>query len=152
MHICVSKLTIIDSDNGLSPGRRQTNIWTNAGILLIGPLWTNFSEILIGIKTFSFKKMHLNMSSAKWRPFCLSLNVLNYRSMISMSDLLDPKATNGFLQERTSNVENDELQIIFHFIKCISVLFFTAQRVDPPETMGLMFLAGINTAGLNIVG
>ena len=68
-HICVGKLTIIVSDNGLSPGRRQAIIWTNAGILLIGPLGTNFSEILIGIQTFSFKKMHLKMSSAKWRPF-----------------------------------------------------------------------------------
>ena len=77
MHICVVKLTIIGSDNGLSPGRRQAIIWTNAGILLIGPLGTNFIEILIGIQTFSFKKMHLKMSSAKWRPFCLSLNVLN---------------------------------------------------------------------------
>ena len=36
-HICVGKLTIIVSDNGLSPGRRQAIIWTNAGILLIGP-------------------------------------------------------------------------------------------------------------------
>ena len=34
-HICVSKLTIIGSDNGLAPGRRQATIWTNAGILLI---------------------------------------------------------------------------------------------------------------------
>ena len=75
-HICVSNLTIIGSDNGLSHGRRQTIIWTNDGILLIGPLGTNFSEILIGIQTFSFKKMHLKMSSAKWRPFCLGLNVL----------------------------------------------------------------------------
>ena len=75
-HICVVKLTIIGSDNGLSPGRRQAIIWTNAGILLIGLLSTNFSEILIGIQTFSFKKMHLKMSSAKWRPFCLGLNVL----------------------------------------------------------------------------
>ena len=48
-HICVNKLTIIGSDNGLSPGRRQAIIWTNAGILLIGPLGTNFSEILIEI-------------------------------------------------------------------------------------------------------
>ena len=68
-HICVGKLTTIGSDNGLAPGRRQAIIWTNAGILLIGPLGTNFSEILIGIQTFSFKKMHLKMSSAKWRPF-----------------------------------------------------------------------------------
>ena len=76
MHICVNDLTIIGSDNGLSPGRRQAIIWTNAGILLIGALGTNFSEILIEIHAFSFKKIHLKMSSAKWRPFCLSLDVL----------------------------------------------------------------------------
>ena len=52
MHICVGKLTIIGSDNGLSPERRQAIIWTNAGFLLIGPLQTNFSEILIGIQAF----------------------------------------------------------------------------------------------------
>ena len=75
-YLCVSKLTSIASDNGLSPGRRQAIIWNNAGILLIGHLGTNFSEIPIGIQAFSFKKMHLNMSSAKWRPFCLGLNVL----------------------------------------------------------------------------
>ena len=64
-HICVNKLTTIGSDNGLSPGRRQTIIWTNAGILLIGPLATNFSVILSEIHTFSFKKMHFKTSSAK---------------------------------------------------------------------------------------
>ena len=51
-HICVSKLTIIGSDNGLSLSRRQAIIITNAGMLLIGPLGTNFSEILIEINTF----------------------------------------------------------------------------------------------------
>ena len=51
-HICVGKLTIIGSDIGLSPGRRQAN-------------------------TFSFKKKHLMMSSAKWCLFHLGLNVLN---------------------------------------------------------------------------
>ena len=76
-HICVGKLTIIGSDNGLSPERRQAIIWTNAWILLIGPLGTNFSEILIEIHKFPFKKMHLKTSSAKWRPFCLGLNVLS---------------------------------------------------------------------------
>ena len=45
-HICVGNLTIIGSDNGLSPERRQAIIWTNAGILLIPTLGTNFSEIL----------------------------------------------------------------------------------------------------------
>ena len=75
-HICVDNITIIGSDNGLSPGWRQAIIWTNAGILLIRPLGTNFSEILIGNQTFSFKKIHLKMSSAKWHPFCFGLNVL----------------------------------------------------------------------------
>ena len=76
-YICVSKLTIIDSDNGLSPGRRQSIIWTNAGIL-IRTLRTNFTEILIKISTFSFKQMHSKILSAKWRPFGLGLNVLEY--------------------------------------------------------------------------
>ena len=75
-HICVSKLTIIASDNGLSPGRRQAIIWNNAVILSIRLLGTNFSEILIEILTFSFKKMYLKISSGKRRPFCLGLNVL----------------------------------------------------------------------------
>ena len=75
-HICVSKLTIIGSDNGLSPGRRQAIIWTNAGILLIGALGTNVSEISIKICTFSLKKMLLKMSSGQRRPSCLDLNVL----------------------------------------------------------------------------
>ena len=73
-HICLGKLTIIGSDNGLSPGRRQAIIWTNDGILLCWPLGTNFSEIVIEIHTFSFKKMHLKMSSGKWQPMCLCLN------------------------------------------------------------------------------
>ena len=77
-HICIGNLTIIGPDNGLSPGRRQAIIWTNAGILLIGPLGKTFSEILIGIQTFSFKIQHLKMASAKWRPFCLGLNVLTH--------------------------------------------------------------------------
>ena len=75
-HICVSKLTIIGSDDGLPPGRRQAIIWTNDGILLSGRSGTNFSEMLITIQTLSFTKMHLDMSSWKWRPFCLGLNVL----------------------------------------------------------------------------
>ena len=74
MHLCVGNLTIISSDNGLSPGRPQAIIYTNAGILLIGPLGTNFNEMLIEIHTFSFKKLHLKMSG---KFFCLGLNVLS---------------------------------------------------------------------------
>ena len=75
-HIYVGNLTIIGSDNGLSPGRRQAIIWTNAGILLIRTLGTNFSEILGEIHSFSFKNMPLEMSSAKWHLFGLGLNEL----------------------------------------------------------------------------
>ena len=77
-HICVSNLTIIGSDNGLSPGRRQAIIWTNDGILLIRTFRIHFSEIVSEIHTYSFKKMHFKMSSGKWRPSCLGLNVLRW--------------------------------------------------------------------------
>ena len=88
-HIRIRKLTTIGSDNGFSPGRRQAIIWTNAGILVIGPLGTKVIEILIGIQTFSFKKMHLKMPSAKWRPFCLGINVLTHQpSCIALYTLL----------------------------------------------------------------
>ena len=83
-YICVGNLTIIGSDNGLSPGRRQAIIWTNAGILLIRTLGTNFSEILGEIDSFSFSEMHLKMSSAKWRLFGLGLNV--FTPILSVAD------------------------------------------------------------------
>ena len=82
---CVSKLSILGSDNGLSPGRRQAIIRTNAGILVISPLRRNFSEILIKSFIFSFKKMRLKVSSAKRRPFCLGLNVLSLMVLIEIS-------------------------------------------------------------------
>ena len=87
-HICVDNLIIIGSDNGLSPGGRQAIIWTNAGILLVGPLWINFSEFLTEILTSLFKNMHLKVSSAKWRPFCLGLNVLTHWGFNKMADIV----------------------------------------------------------------
>ena len=85
-HICVSRLTIIGSDNGLSPGRRQAIICTNTGVLVIWIIGTNFSEILSETHTFSFKKMHLKMSSGRRRPFCLGLNVSSpYRHIWSLN-------------------------------------------------------------------
>ena len=75
-HICVGKLTIIGSDNGLSPGRRQAIIWTIAGILLIGPLGTNFSEILIDIQTFFIHENAFENVVCEMASICLGLNVL----------------------------------------------------------------------------
>ena len=54
-HVCVSTLTIIGSDNGLSPGRCQTILWTNR-VLLIRTSVTNFSETFSEIHIFSFNK------------------------------------------------------------------------------------------------
>ena len=51
-----TKASTRPSGNGLSPFQHQAIIWTNAGILLVGPLGTNFSEFLIGIQQFSSRK------------------------------------------------------------------------------------------------
>ena len=77
-HICVNKLTIVDSDNDLSPGRRQAIIWTNAGVLLIGPIGTNFNEILIKIhalfiKENPFQIIVWKMAAILSRPQCVSI-------------------------------------------------------------------------------
>ena len=77
-HICVGKLTIIGSDNGLLPERRQDIIWTNAEILLIGPLGTNFSEILnrnsnIFIEENTFENVVCEMLFISSRPPCVKI-------------------------------------------------------------------------------
>ena len=61
-------LTIICSDNGMSPDRRLVIIWTSAGILLFGPLGTKFSEIVSEIHLFSVTKIHLKMAAIFSRP------------------------------------------------------------------------------------
>ena len=76
-HIYVDNTTIIGSDNGLSPSRRQDIIWTNVGILLVEPLGTNFSEITIEIHIFlftktSYCKCRLQMTSISSRPQCVN--------------------------------------------------------------------------------
>ena len=80
-HICIGNPTIICSDDGLSPSRRQATIWTNAAVLSIGPRGTNFREILIEILTFSFKTIRLKVSPTTWRPFCLGRIGLKNRLM-----------------------------------------------------------------------
>ena len=92
-HICVSKLTIIGSDNGLSHGRCQVIIWTNAGILWIGHLGTYFSEILIELDTFPFKKMHLKCRVENGDHFvsasmCYNVDCGFYSQLLHLIDLL----------------------------------------------------------------
>ena len=84
-HLCVKQLTIIDSYHGLSPGRCQVMNWTNTDLLSIAPLRMNFSDVQIflfknetefSLSFHSFKKTRLKISSPKWRPPCLGLDVL----------------------------------------------------------------------------
>ena len=109
-HICVSNLTIIASDNGLSPGQRQAIIWTNAGILLIGPLAINFSEILMEILIFSFKKMYLKLSSVKWRLLRLGLNVLTHWGRDQIDAISQTTFANAF-----SWMKINEFPLGFHW-------------------------------------
>ena len=89
-HVSVNQIIII--------GSCYVMVWclvitgTNDDWLSVRPLSTEFNkiwikilqtfpfkmenEILSAIHTSSFKKMHLKISSAKWRPFFLGLNVL----------------------------------------------------------------------------
>ena len=72
----------IDSDNGLWPVQRQAIIWTNAGLLSIGPIGINFNEIWIKIENFSLMKTHLKMSPSKWWPFCKGADELTFSCII----------------------------------------------------------------------
>ena len=77
MHICFSKLNIIASDNdGLvawpAPSHYLNQCWNIVNWTLRNKLQWNFNRI----RTFSFKKIRLKVSSAKWQPCCLGLNVL----------------------------------------------------------------------------
>ena len=75
-HICVSKLNIIASDNGLSSCRCQSIIWTNARILFIEPLETNFIEILNQNSFIFIPANAFEAVAGKCRPSFLSLSVL----------------------------------------------------------------------------
>ena len=87
VHICVSKLTFIGSDNGLSPGGHQAIIWINDGILLTGTLGTNFSEILSEIHAFhsrnAFENVVCEMAAILPRHQCVKFIV----TLISADEL-----------------------------------------------------------------
>ena len=86
-HICVGKLTIIGSDNGLSPGRRQAIIWTIARILLIGPLRTNVSEILIRTQNIFIQENAFENVVCEMVSICLGLNELTHSGLNKMANI-----------------------------------------------------------------
>ena len=95
-HICVCNLIIIGSDNGLSPGQHQTIIWTNVGILLIGPfsnepLWFFYLNWSIFIKENAFESVVWAMATYFAQPQHINMQNLWYRLMIiSLSNAEKP--------------------------------------------------------------
>ena len=80
-HVCVTKLTIIGSHNGLKPDRCQAIIWNNAGILLVSPLGTHFRAeyqskfIYILIQESAFENVVWKTAAILSRPQCVDLKV-----------------------------------------------------------------------------
>ena len=81
-HICVSKINIIGSDNGLSPGRRQAIIWTNAGIVNWTPRnkfqWKVNRNSNIFIEENTFENVVCEMLSILSRPQCDKQGTRNF--------------------------------------------------------------------------
>ena len=76
---CVSVITaFIGSDNGFTLVRCQAIVWSNDGLLLNEPLRKELIEILIKSYKSLFVTMRSKMPSARWRSFCLGLN-MSYR-------------------------------------------------------------------------
>ena len=128
-HICVGKLTIIGSDNDLSPGRRQAIIWTNAGILLIEPLGTNVSESLnrnsnIFIYENAQEKGVCEMASILSRPQCVNTlfsvvkckrgQLAMHRSCISRLVCIEPPVC------YLSPIEHNVMLCTHHYCACFS--------------------------------
>ena len=106
-------MDISDSDNGLSPGRYQTFISTNAGILLTWPLGTNFSGMLKFIHFHSRKciykcrlrnGMHFVSATINMLKKCYS-NKINYNSSASIWCTLHNIIPDKFMSICTKQIE-----------------------------------------------
>ena len=137
-HICVSKLGIIGSNNGLSPGRRQAIIWPNVGILLIRPLGTNFNEILIESHIFSFKKMkctwkcRLEMAAILSRPQCVKPMVVQFT--ITCMDQLGFYSPSGMTSCRKTTHSLEAASLRFTMIEWLATHWGRDKMVDISQT------------------
>ena len=73
----------------LVPIRHQAIMWTNAGILLIGPLGTNSSQISIEMDIFSLKKNALENILRKMAAILSWPQVLNNSWFVSLAGQID---------------------------------------------------------------
>ena len=113
-HICVSKLSSIGSDNGLSPGRRQAIIWTNAGILLIRNFGTNCSKMSSKIHINSLKNDNKDVLGKMAYIWSIRLNVLKgtrSRPLVANND--------QGCQSRHQAIVHDLTLLLPHYIQCI---------------------------------
>ena len=78
-HICVSERGHHWFGQWLVTCTASSHYLNHCWNIINWPIRNKLQWNLIGFHTFPFKKMHLKMASAKWRPFCLGLNVLNGR-------------------------------------------------------------------------
>ena len=64
------------------PCGRQWHVLSHTKSLFLNQYWLPigryFSEVLMEMKSFSFKKMREKISSAKYEPFCLGINMLTH--------------------------------------------------------------------------
>ena len=83
-HMYVGNLTIIGSDNGLSPGRRQAIIWINAGILLFDPYekvhWNVYQNSYIFIQENACENIVCEMVVILSPPLCIKYSGVGSRT------------------------------------------------------------------------
>ena len=73
-YIYADNPTLVGSDNGFSPGRRQAIIWTNDGILFIRPFGTqwNFNRHLqISNQENAYENVVCEMAAILSQPQCV---------------------------------------------------------------------------------
>ena len=100
MHIFLSKLTIIGSDNGLSPSWCQAIIWTDAGILLIGLLDIVDWILRNKLQWNQSKCIHFHSRKCIWK--CLE-NSIHFVLVSMCSDKLSFKIRHGLVIKSTEN-------------------------------------------------
>ena len=96
MYICVGNLTIIWPDNGLSLGRRQAIIWTNAGILFPEEQTSLNRYSCIFIQENSFENVVCEMASILSRPQCVNLPSYQGKHMLIAMPYIATEISNGY--------------------------------------------------------
>ena len=115
-HLCISKLTITGSGNGLSPGQRQVIIWTNTGIL---------ARPKGGLFRYHVKRIHFTMQGfgflsailrQNWWP-CTTTTDVPPLFNLARFDLNKDCCWKNYLQTDSDYFSHS----ICSFINCISV-------------------------------